>query len=74
MDLADKKLGKSGDVEFKVEGGKVKLAIVWAEGPTAASLSAEVDPEYFLNKLAAAIPGKLDDAVIELLKGALKGL
>lgn len=36
------------------------------------SLAASVDAEYFLDLLKKAIPGEIDDIIIETIKGAMK--
>lgn len=61
MDLVSKTL---------VEG--VDLKVVLAQGKLVATLT--VDGEVELDKLAKAIPGELDNLVINVLKVALKTL
>lgn len=72
-DIVDGKLGSVGayDVEFK--GGKLVARISAAapfglEGAMELSLSSDM----VLDAIAKAIPGQIDDAVISLIKSALK--
>lgn len=69
--LVEFKKGEAAlDVDFK--DGKLRLSVSYDGKGADAGIYVDLEPEYFLDKLAAAIPGKLDDAVIEMLKGALK--
>lgn len=72
-DIAEIKKGDvSADVKF--EAGKIVLSAKLDSAGTDAELKVSVEAGYFLDKLAAAIPGEIDDAVIALLKGALAKL
>lgn len=75
--MSEKKLveydfgGESGlDLEFK--DGKLRLTIQYDGKGADAGVYVDLEPDYFLDKLAAAIPGELDDMVIGAIKGALK--
>lgn len=59
--LMDKEIqvAKEVKIEVKVAAGKVQLLI-------------EVDSDMLLDELAAKIPGQIDDAVIQVIKAALK--
>ena len=65
----EKELLSKGELKIKVEGAKVLLILDSA----GVDFTVAVDGEYFMDKLAQAIPGQIDDTVIGLLKGALKG-
>lgn len=65
----DKELYSKGEFQISIEGGNVKLMY---DGK-GMDVSLVLEGEYFLDKLAEAIPGQVDDAVIELIKAALKG-
>lgn len=71
-DLLDGKLGELGmyDVEFK--GGKLVAKVAASKSGVSAGVELSVDAELVLNALKAAIPGQIDDAVIDLVKAALK--
>lgn len=59
-----------GELDIKFEEGKLKL--VYAGKGGGGMVYAEID--YFMDKLKDAIPGEIDDAIIELLKGAMKAI
>jgi hypothetical protein len=73
-DIAEGKIGEVGayDVEFK-EG---KLVAKVNAGVPAVGLEAEMKislgADQVLDALAKAIPGTIDDALLGLIKGALK--
>ncbi len=70
--LHEQELGSEGNLLLEVKGGKVVLSILHKSKGGEVSVAASLDPDYFIDKMAAAIPGKLDDAVLAILKGALK--
>ena len=74
MELADKELGAEGDLHLELKEGKVVLTINHASKALEAQLSASVDPDYFIDKLKVLIPGSVDDAIFDVIEGALKGL
>lgn len=60
--IAQGKLGAVGEYTVSFEDGKLKVA-------------ADIDVAGAgIDALEAAIPGKLDDAVLEVVRGVLKGL
>lgn len=59
-----------GDVKF--EKGVIKISAGLEAKGLEADLSIGIPVDYFLDKLAEAIPGQVDDTVIALLKAALK--
>jgi len=69
MDLVD---GKAGPVDYDLElvGANLKLVVGSQAEGVSASLVVLVEPGHFLDKLKALIPGKIDDAVIDVLKAA----
>jgi len=69
--LASGELGPETKYDVKIEEGKVVLSLQYDGAETDASLVVKVDAGVFLDKLAAAIPGQIDDAIIAVLKGAL---
>lgn len=74
MDLVLHEGAPSAELLYKVEivGGKIVLSAGYAGKGGNAEFKAVVDPDYFIDKLAEAIPGKVDDTVLNLLKAALK--
>ena len=71
MDLVKKPLGSEGEVKVEVKKGKFIISLVHDHGSGKASLLVEEDLAYFLDKLAAQIPGVLDDAILALVKDAV---
>jgi len=70
-DLVEIKKGEASlDLDFKE--GKLRLSVSYDGKGADAGLFVDLDPDYFLDKLKAVIPGQIDDAIIEMLKGALK--
>jgi len=70
-DLVELKKGEATlDVDFK--DGKLRLSVSYDGKGADAGLFVDLDPDYFLDKLKDVIPGQIDDAIIEMLKGALK--
>lgn len=65
--------GDAGPVSYDLEfvDGKIKISVGSAklQGVDVA-LAVAVDASFFLDKLKSVIPGEIDDAVIEALKGA----
>ncbi len=74
MDLAQGQIGSEASYDVKLTNGKLVLTASYAGLEAGASVSVSVEPGLFLDKLKAVIPGQIDDAVIELLKNALKAL
>ncbi len=74
MDIISKELGSAGSVSVKIEEGKIKLQSNYADGGLDGQVSLAVDSDYFLDKLAEKIPGQIDDAIIQVMKAALKQL
>lgn len=72
QDLLSKELGKETDLELKLEGGNLVLSLKYQGNGGGATVSVSVAPDYFLDKLAALVPGKLDDKLIGFVKLALK--
>lgn len=64
-------LGKEVKMDFKFEGDKVILSAMYDGKGVDSTISVMVEVDYFLDKLAEAIPGKLDDMVLAGFKGAL---
>lgn len=64
--------GKEVDVDLQIAEGKVKLKAVYAGHGGGANVELFVSSDYLLDKLAAAIPGTIDDAILAIAKEALK--
>jgi hypothetical protein len=74
MELTQGVIGEEGSYALKFEGGKVLLEASHVHASGKVSFVIEQDAEYFMDKLAEAIPGKIDDAILALLKGAVKAV
>jgi len=72
QELAQKDLGSEGKLLLKLEGGKLMLSVVYDGKGVDGSVNISADSDYFMDKLAELIPGKVDDAIINILKVALK--
>lgn len=64
----DQELLKQGELTLSIVGGDLVLSFE-SKGVAA---SVKVESEYFIDKLAEAIPGQIDDAVLGMIKAALK--
>ena len=65
----EKELYAEGEVSVKMMGEDIVITYA-GKG---VSISAKVEGEYLLKKIAEAIPGEVDDAVLNVLLAALKG-
>lgn len=74
MELVHGAIGAEASYDLKMEAGLLKLSVSYKGNEAGASASVSLEPGLFLDKLKALIPGQIDDAVIELLKSALKAL
>ena len=68
----EKEISNEVKFEIDVKEGKVVLSVGYDGKGADAKVEVALEGEYFLDKLADAIPGDLDDLVIAALKGALK--
>lgn len=74
MDLISKPLGAEGQFDLDFVDGKIVIKVSHNHASGSVSIVAEQDASYFLDKLAEKIPGDWDKAVIEVIKGLIKGL
>lgn len=65
----EKELFKEGEVEVKMINEDIAITYAGKGG----SVMVKVEGEYLLHKIAEAIPGEVDDTVINILLAALKG-
>jgi len=61
-----------GNLSLKIEEGKVKVILSYDGQQADAKMEIILDSDQYLDMLAEAIPGDIDDAIIALLKGAMK--
>jgi len=65
----EKDLYQEGELAIRMEAEDV---IVMYKGK-GGSVEVKIEGEYLLDKLAEAIPGDIDDTILDILKAALKG-
>lgn len=70
--MIERNVGKEAKFEIKFENGNVILGGLYDGKGADVKLEVMLESEYFLDKLAEAIPGDLDDMVIAALKNAIK--
>lgn len=71
-DILDGKIGEVGAYDLEFKSGKLSFKVgVSVKGATA-SVAVELEADALLDAIAAKIPGQIDDAVLGLLKAALK--
>lgn len=64
----EKELYEKGELKIDIKDGNLVLAYEGAGGSSVNTIKSD----YFLDKLKEAIPGKLDDTIIDVLKVAFK--
>lgn len=70
----DIQLGPEDKAFLKIEGGKVIFGNEYAGKQVSASAMISADIDQFASLLKAAIPGKIDDTIIDLLVAAMKAI
>ena len=63
-------LGSDGNYQLNFENGDLIFTVSYDGDGLDGEIRLILDPEYFIDKLADAIPGKLDDLILEGLKQA----
>lgn len=71
-DILDGKLGEIGAYDLEFKGGKLLFKVSAAHSGFSASMEAAMDADAVLDLLAKKIPGQIDDALLNLMKAALK--
>lgn len=74
MELIKKELGAEGEVKLELSGGKLSLLVNYDSKGLDGQVKLSVDSDYFIDELKTKIPGQIDDAILEVLKVALKSL
>lgn len=70
--IADGKVGSEGGYSVDFKGGNLVALLDVKEGPFQGHVEAKIDSDMVLDAIAKAIPGQIDDAVIAVIKAALK--
>lgn len=71
-DLAEGKIGSVGAYDLEFKGGKLTFKLSAGASGLSAMVGIEADADVVLDALAKAIPGHVDDALLGLMKSALK--
>jgi hypothetical protein len=74
MDLIVTKPSPESEVKVEIVQGRLKLSAVLDTKGVDVHAGMSVETDYFLDELAKKIPGVVDDAMIAVLKQALKAL
>lgn len=72
-DIVEGKIGEVGAYDLEFKGGKLVLKVNAAKADVGvtAGLHIEVSANVVLDAIAAKIPGKIDDAFLNIIKTAL---
>ena len=70
--LVDVEISKEADFDIVWKDGKLGIVLSYDGKGVDAGAYANVEPDYFLEKLKKAIPGDVDDKVIDLLRAGMK--
>lgn len=66
--------GKEADVNLVIAEGKVTLKGVYGGHGGGANVELFVSTDYLLDRLAEKLPGQVDDAIIQVIKVALRSV
>ena len=72
--LVEQPLGSVGKVEVKVAGGVLSVELDAGAVGLSAGVVLKLDSDQVCDALAKAIPGTIDDALLGVLKVALKAV
>jgi hypothetical protein len=70
--LIEKELGKDGSLKLELVNGDINFTILYSVDGVAGNVGIVISSDVLLDKLAELIPGKVDDAIFNILKAALK--
>lgn len=71
-ELLNKDVSSELKLKIEIKDGKVLLSALYDGKGVDANMGVSVDSDYFLDQLKEAIPGQIDDAIIDVLKVAFK--
>jgi len=74
MNLVEKELGAETNLKLDIVAGEIVITIAHQSAAAKGDLKVAVDAGYFLDKLAEKIPGTIDDAILAIMKSALKAV
>jgi hypothetical protein len=77
--MSEKKLvgvefSSEAGVDLQWKEGKLRMVMSYDGKGVDAGVYCDLEPDYFLEKLKAAIPGDVDDKVIDMLRLAMKAV
>jgi hypothetical protein len=72
VDLAQGQVGPEAKYKLSLESGKLMISMDYDGVQADASLAIKLEVDMFIDQLKALIPGKIDDMIFDLLKGAMK--
>ena len=64
-------VGAGGSYKVEFKGGSLRLEASYSEG-VKGSVVFEIPADHVIDQIAKAIPGQLDDTILNLMKAALK--
>lgn len=74
MELINKQISPEANAKVEIVAGKIQLSAALDSQGVDAEVKFSVDAEYFLDELAKKIPGVIDDAILGVIKTAVKAL
>lgn len=74
MELINKQVTPEVSVKVEIKDGKIVLSSLIDTAGLGGNVSLHVGADYFLDELAKKVPGQIDDAIIAVLKAALKAV
>lgn len=74
MDIVKGQLGPEASYSLKFEGGKLKAQVDYTGADLGGGVMFALDTDKVVEAIKKAIPGQIDDMVLDLLKTALKAV
>ncbi len=74
MEIIEGQIGPEAQYSLKFEGGMLKGLVAYKGAQMDGAFSLNYSVDSLIDAIEVAIPGKLDDAILEMLKAALKGV
>lgn len=74
QDIIKGNIGSEGSYDVDFVGGKLIVNLNYVGNEAGVGLVASIGIDVLLDKVKEKIPGQIDDAVLDLLKAALKAV
>jgi hypothetical protein len=71
-DIVDGKIGEVGKFDLEFKEGELRFVLDVGKFGLSAGMKVAVKAEDVIDAIAKAIPGQIDDAILQVLKAALK--